>query len=347
MEIANKEGIGIRPQARIKMGYYPTPLSVVERIRTFLSYPAENVNVLDPCCGEGTALKDLVEGAKAATYGIELDEYRAKQAKDVLDYLLRCSYEDVRISNNSFSCLFLNPPYDWQAGSRSESDRNERTEKAFLSDTMKYLLPEGVLVYIVPQKRVTADVAKILCYKFEDFNTYRFPDDEYERFRQIVLFGRRKSKGSVDESCMEMLGAIPCTELPEIPHLDRPAYELPGSPEVKLFRSTLIDEKELEKELASSILWEKLNGHGRNGKDGVGRPPLPLHTGHIGLLLASGCLDGVVGEGDDRHIVRGKVEKIVHTTQEYEGDVVIERSVDSYKVSVKVLTPDGEIRSLM
>ena len=338
---------GIRPQARIKMGYYPTPLSVVERIRSFLSYPAENVNVLDPCCGEGAAVKALVKGVDATTYGIELDEYRAKQAKDVLDYVLSCSYEDVRISNNSFSGLFLNPPYDWQTGSGMEHDRNERTEKAFLSGTVKYLLPEGVLVYIVPQKRVSSDVAKILCYRFEDFNTYRFPDDDYEQFKQIVVFGKRKSKSSVDESCMEMLGAIPYTELAEIPYLNEPVYALPPSQEVKLFRSTLIDEAELEKELASSVLWQKLNGYGRNSKDGVGRPPLPLHTGHLGLLLASGSLDGMVGKGKDRHIVRGKVEKVTHTEQEYEGDVLIQREVERYRVSIKVITPDGEIRNLM
>ena len=144
-----------------------------------------------------------------------------------------------------------------------------------------------------------------------------------------------------------MLNAIPFTELQEIPHLEQPVYTLPASPEVKLFRSTLIDEAELEKELKSSALWEKLNGYGRGSRDGVGRPPLPLHTGHLGLLLASGCLDGMVGDGEDRHIVRGKVEKVTHTEQEYEGDVLIQREVEKYRVSIKVLTPDGEIRNLM
>jgi tRNA1(Val) A37 N6-methylase TrmN6 len=329
------------------MGYYPTPQSVVYRIKSFLMFPHERVSVLDPCCGEGAAVKNLVEGANATTYGIELDEYRAKQAKGVLDHALHCGYEDVRISNDAFSCLFLNPPYDWQKSGPLDEDRHERTEKAFLRGTVKYLLPEGVLVYIVPQPRVTEDVAKILSYRFEDFNTYRFPDEEYERFKQIVLFGRRKVQSYLDDNSLLMLNAIPYTELQEIPHLEEPIYDLPESPEFRLFRSTLIDEAELEKELKISTLWQKFNQHGRNNKDGVGRPPLPLHTGHLGLLLASGCLDGMVGEGEDRHIVRGKVEKVSHTEQEYEGDVLIQREVERYKVSIKVLTPDGEIRNLM
>jgi len=64
-------------------------------------------------------------------------------------------------------------------------------------------------------------------------------------------------------------------------------------------------------------------------------------------LLASGCLDGKVGEGEDRHIVRGKVEKITHTEQEYQGDVLVEREVERYRVSIKVLTQDGQIKNLM
>lgn len=282
------------------MGYYPTPTSVVYRIKSFLSFPDKNVNVLDPCCGEGAALQNLVEDMNATTYGIELDQYRAEQAKGVLDRVLHCGYEDVRISNNAYGCLFLNPPYDWQRSYSREENRNERTEKAFLRGTVKYLTPEGILVYIVPQPRVTEDVAKILSYRFDGLNGYRFPDEEYERFKQVVLFGRKKQKNCLDDDSLGMLGAIPHTSLPELPYLQEPLYTLPASPEVKLFRSTLIDEAELEKELKSSALWEKLNRDGKNSNDGVGRPPLPLHTGHLGLLLASGCLDGMVGEGEER-----------------------------------------------
>ena len=76
-----------------------------------------------------------------------------------------------------------------------------------------------------------------------------------------------------------MLGSIPHTALPEIPLLEDPVYALPESPEVRLLRSTLIDEAELERELKSSPVWEKLNQHNQGGRDGAGRPPLPLHTG--------------------------------------------------------------------
>ncbi len=70
----------MRHEARVKLGYYPRPLSVVKRVRSFLNFPESNVNVLDPCCGEGLGLKNLAEGANAITYGIELDGYRTERS---------------------------------------------------------------------------------------------------------------------------------------------------------------------------------------------------------------------------------------------------------------------------
>ena len=60
-----------------------------------------------------------------------------------------------------------------------------------------------------------------------------------------------------------------------------------------------------------------------------------------GLLLAAGKLDGVVGEGPDRHVVKGKVTKVVSKVEEYKGDVLEQRELDRYVVSIKVLDLSG------
>jgi hypothetical protein len=335
----------MRLEAEIKMGYYPTPLSVVERIRSFLKFPEDNVNLFDPCCGEGLALKELRGDAKATTYGIELDQYRAEEAKGNLDHVIKGSYEDARVSNNAFSCLFLNPPYDWDAVNSEE--RSDRKEKTFLKGTIRYLQPSGALIYIISQKKLNNDVAKILSYRFQDFNVFRFPDEEYEAFKQIVLFGSKKHEPTVSDKEYDRLRIIPEKELQEIPYSEKPLYNLPPSGPVHLFRSSLIDEDELEREVENSVLWKKIKENAQVANDYMGRPPLPLHKGHLGLLLANGCLDGVVGEGKDRHIVRGKVEKVIAKYEEYQGDTLVERDVESYRVSIKVLKKDGEIITLM
>ena len=55
----------------------------------------------------------------------------------------------------------------------------------------------------------------------------------------------------------------------------------------------------------------------------------------------------MVGQDGDRHLVRGKVEKTSYTQQEYDGDVLIERQTDSYRVSIKVLKQNGDIVTLL
>ena len=77
------------------------------------------------------------------------------------------------------------------------------------------------------------------------------------------------------------------------------------------------------------------------------RPPLPLHQGHIALMLSNGNLDGIVGEGPNRHVVKGKVQKTIVRHEEQTDTGYEERELDQYQVSVKVLTQTGEIQHLI
>jgi len=64
------------------MGYYPTPVDVVARVKEMLHMP-EGARLLDPCCGEGEALALLADGTGASTYGVELDKDRIGERERV------------------------------------------------------------------------------------------------------------------------------------------------------------------------------------------------------------------------------------------------------------------------
>ena len=337
----------MRLAGRIKMGYYPTPLSVVDRIKSFIRVPEnQSINVFDPCCGEGLALKHLAKGWNCQTYGIELDEHRAEQAKGNLDKVLKCSCAQARIANGCYSVLFLNPPYDEETFSNGMVTSSERKEKIFLRDSIKYLRSKGLLIYIIPQSRLDKAIAKILSYRFESIHVYKFQGDEYNAFGQIVVLGVKKKSPEIDKDTYETLKKVRETDLPELPFCDKPIFCLPEPGKVNLFRSTVIDLQELAKEAKASPLWRNFREMARIDQDANLRPPLPLHQGHIALMLANGCLDGVVGQGNDRHIVKGKVQKIVKTYQEQNEGTIEEREIDQYQVSIRILTIDGEIRTL-
>ena len=104
----------MRLAAQAKTGYYPTPSSVVPLIKDFLIRSGKgNIKLLDPCAGEGTAMKEIGETLNAETYGTELDTERGRIAKESLTQCLITDYMVIRISNQAFSLLYLNPPYDW------------------------------------------------------------------------------------------------------------------------------------------------------------------------------------------------------------------------------------------
>jgi len=336
----------MRIHGRIKMGHYPTPATVVELIRNSLSFPTLPFTALDPCCGEGTALSALVQGTSAITYGVELDHQRAEESKTRIHNVLRCGIEETRIQHRSCSLLLLNPPYDELTLEDEADAKTERQERAFLRMTVPYLVPGGVLVYIIPQNRLDKSIARLLGSRFEHIKVFRFPDPDYGEFRQIVVLGVRKADNGLDEQEASKLQSLPKKEVTPLSEIDSTDYPLPASGPLTLFRSTLIDPEALEKHMAQSPLWKRFAALTTRSEIRIPRPPLPLHSGHLGLLLASGKLDGVIGEGEDTHLVKGRVRKITTVHQEVKGEVLEEREVDRYVVSIKVLDRNGDIREL-
>jgi tRNA1(Val) A37 N6-methylase TrmN6 len=244
----------MRIAGRMKMGYYPTPSRVVDYIRSCLSFPSAAFTALDPCCGEGLALEQLTRDTQAPTYGVELDQHRAQAAKGRIQNLLKCGIEETRIAHQSCSILFLNPPYDEATLEEDADAKTERQEKAFLRMTVPYLVSGGVLVYIIPQTRLNRGVARLLASRFEQIRVFRFPDLEYEDFKQIVVFGVRKVGNSLDEALALKLQNVPNRKLEPLSETAIAPYQVPPSGPLKVFRSTVIDPAELEKQMVQSPL---------------------------------------------------------------------------------------------
>ncbi len=68
--------------AKAKMGFYSLPVLEAERIRALLRFAGNSCVALDPCVGDGVAFAAVTSGSPALRYGIELDSYRAEQARE-------------------------------------------------------------------------------------------------------------------------------------------------------------------------------------------------------------------------------------------------------------------------
>ena len=87
----------------------------------------------------------------------------------------------------SCSLLYLNPPYDSEFGPHS----NKRMELVFLEHCYRWVISEGVLVFVVPAPAV-GTCARLLAAQFNPLSVFRLEHPESVRFNQVVVFGRRK-----------------------------------------------------------------------------------------------------------------------------------------------------------
>jgi len=123
------------------------------------------------------------------------------------------------------------------------------------------------------------------------------------------------------------------------------SYTVPPGRRLPIFRSVTLDPEILETEVRGSPVWSafwqaQVAGRARR----QARPPLPLHKGHLGLLLAAGECDGILGEGADRHLVRGIVRKRAIVLTNHDDGQQTTRTRDAFHVVVKLLFPDGTLR---
>ncbi len=340
----------MRLAAQAKCGFYPTPEAVIKIISRYLKRKREGIiRILDPCAGEGIAVKEIAERLNAESYGIEIDIERGARAKNILTNCLVTDYENTRISRNAFSLLSLNPPYDF-AVRDDELETSERYERTFLRNTIPYLCKRGILVYLIPQKRLDGRIANILCYRFEDIKVYRFPEDEYKAFKQIVIFGKLKTEANKDEKTAVFLKNIGQHKavVPFISEEPQIYYEVPLSPQKinLIFRSKDIDSEELSKEIEESVLFKQLKELTTPLRitEKI-RPIMPLRHGHLAQILACGMMNGIVWDRDMKNplLIKGITKKEVKHKVEVDGDVEKHIETDHIKIIINAFNSDGEI----
>ena len=238
-----------------RLGFYPLPLPEAQRIRRFLLFPGSS-SAVDPCVGDGVAFEAITSGADVLRYGIELDAYRAEQAKQRIPNVIQGNTLEVQCAVESFGLLYVNPPYDWTLGPAD----SRRTEQAFLSHTYRWLKPGGILVFVIPGDRL-AECSQILASHFRDVRVFRLEAPECARYKQVVLFGvrrnRRERERLTDSDITRArlyyasLARNP-SQVPVLPSQPEMRYEVPASgPAELVYRGLPLDD--IEDQLPSRV----------------------------------------------------------------------------------------------
>jgi tRNA1(Val) A37 N6-methylase TrmN6 len=340
----------MRIQAKLKLGYYPLAIAEARRIRNYLQFPNEPTSILDPCAGTGAALCILSGGAAVKRYGIELDAYRAEEARKSLDDVIQGSAFDTHAQVESFSLVYLNPPYDFEIG----EGKNQRMERLFVEHVARWVRPGGVLVMVVPYDRVY-DCRTVLTPQFKDKIIYRLTEPQAAAYKQVVVFGVRRTRQerermndhAVSQGNWKLNDLTRSYEqiapLPDVPDRD---YAIPSTPPAKLeYRGLPFDQ--VEDLLAQSPAWRQAKRvtHARK-PEFAGRPLTSLHQGHVALLCTSGMMNGCFGEGNDRHVAYWESVKVVDRREEQQEGTTIIYEKERFSQRLTLLYADGRISLL-
>ena len=335
--------------SQMKMGFYPTPVEVVQQIKTMLDI-APNARLIDTCCGEGKTLKIIAEGNEAKTYGVELDRERFLKSKENLDHVLWAdAVNEFVCSRGVFGLLWLNPPYDTQEGAFEQE--KARLECEFLSDHWRYLQDGGVLVYIVPFS-ILERVEAFFQRRCKNLAVLSFPYRYYWHFKQVVVMCVKGRPGK-DEAlrnreifrmAIGMGEDIAPDELPTTANAGL-VYEVPAVKEKDedfVFRSFRMDPDEALERLKTSFVGDKARHYvfPPTGMTNI-RPLMPLREGHLAMLLASGMMNGeVIGENGQRLIVKGSVRNALDKTVKETKTTISTFETTHHEITVRAICFD-------
>ena len=308
----------MRLAGQAKGGYYPTPKRVVEYISTHITTQPNPHNIdvnnllIDPCCGPGTALATLAQRiarrarARLTTYGVELQRPRAREASIVLNKTMSADIFNTTIGHGTFGLLYLNPPYDFDAGQKP------RTEHAFLTRTTRYLDTRGVLVFIIPQAQLATSAEYLSAY-YTNIKCYAFPSPERDDYNQVVLFGLRKPTPNHSPNQTKEITKWATGDVPDLFPTNYPNYVMPNTTlEQVMFMTQRFDPEEAAVQAQTLGLWANpilSDALWPTGKKHT-HPLMPLRRGHTALLLAAGFMDNMPLEKDgNRILVKGRTTK--------------------------------------
>ncbi len=366
-----------RLESIAKAGYYPTPPRVVEAIAKFLEVPYSDdpIAVCDPCCGEGDALARLAEilsrktGPELKTYGVELSPERAEKARERLDVVVQGDALKLYVQpRESFGLVFLNPPYGVVG--------KKRLEYEFLKLATGLLAPDAPLVLVIPYY-VAKNITDYWALWFKNTICLKFPDPEFEDFKQVVLIGKKQShrlyspdKG--EKRFLTLVAALDEQALSKerIPYWDFPRYMV-ADPEIvdaipkldyilenpdppQIFMTTEVTKEDLGKFARESRIVEDFFAtHAVPDPTVPFRPLMSLRQGHLIQILISGALNGRLRDEEGNEIwVKGSVWKEFQEQEEHheseKGDRRTEVKIrrERFLYAVRYWTPEGNLKTV-
>ncbi|MCC6975140.1 MAG: hypothetical protein IT322_14140, partial [Anaerolineae bacterium] len=306
-----------------KGGFYELPPAHLPALASLFGPAPTGGKLLDPCAGEGHALKHLAEAWALKPYANELDNARAAECQRLFGaaQTVHGDLYQLRASTGAFSAVWCNPPYTWDS-----TGSDKRRELSMLKHAWKWLQPEGWMLWCVYAHHITPDAASYLVSRTSQVDIWRLPGLHLGEYAQVVVVARAgKTQGDPASCTLALVEQARSGSLPELTVQDSPRYEFPAPLKRKSF---LFAPKVITPEVALQAVKDSGAhlGHGfatlleppREAEEV--RPVVRPRGRQLALILAAGMFNGLVLETDKgRSAVRSTVES-TEALVESEGD---------------------------
>lgn len=330
--------------------------SAIQRLRDSIQWRKGDNNVFEVFCRDSdfsTIMYNVSGDSKNINiYGHDTFKNLKYSRKDSFKRIIYGDFKKCNISKECFDIIFVSPPMTFN---RELSAKNyTRYEKDYLVKSYDYLRPGGTVIFVIPYFRFYAEICAHFARNYQNLQLFKDGD---ESIAVIAIAEKREvplTPSCADVEIYKTLRKIPLTanKIPLLlDKLEKPIVLPEKSVPIQRFRGSEFSEEEFvelhKNSTCTATFWKEQQAEKLG--DSHARPLLPFNIGQLGLILTSGCLDGIIDEGDGcYHVVKGRVikknEKIEsmdnHTHQIQVTDTT------SNRVEISAFLPNGTYKVL-
>lgn len=258
-------------------------------------------------------------------------------------------FSGCRISNGVFDAVLCVPYYTYTSYSSNIKDI-QKEEKQYLVNALKYVKPDGILMLIIKRYRMTKDMSSIIAKYLSNVSIIECTDNN-----DILIVGNRKKDKEADQELYYRLRKLYKKDFEYDNVADISLSISKTNLSVDAFKGCMYHQSMLRDVLSSGNLLEQFKQKLEN-TDSVEeskKPLLPFNVGQLGLVLTSGCLNGIIEEPEDNlhrkhyHVIKGSViKKKDFVSSAEERGIVTTEEVTSNKVNINIIKPNGDILTL-
>lgn len=326
--------------------------ALTSMVRNTIKVPVpRDITMFYPDCKSASCLSPFsLTMDRLLSYGNEANEHYLSSAKKVFTKVVKGEMKGSRIQNNAFDVLYIQPRIVYEFD-KFDLFAKRREEKQYINDMFKYLRNDGVMVITMPVTRLYKDVCTMLSKQFKNIQVFKVNNNDFNKIGLVHIVGQKDpQKEPRQEEYAKLRMLYDHKRVKSFEDLDKFEYALPrANTVIELFKGSSLDLEEVENIIDKSSLMNKMWDSQKAEKleENIKNPLLPFNIGQLGLVLTSGCLDGIVDEGDgNKHLIKGRVSKFTQEveTESEKGLEVTETIVN--KVEINVLMPNGDFKVL-